>query len=173
MRKITITKHNDENGVHTFIFDGSEEEQEAVLVDAIGSALQLFNNAKYKTMAEWVVGRRYMLADECEKDKDGRYRPAEGHLIPIRRLRKYVVSYAHLVTLLRGEHHYAMKLGLPLDAKIIDHDSGNDRARGVEIIVESKEFDEVESVKDCKEYGNLSLEVLPCMPILSAEVHTN
>lgn len=89
------------------------------------------------------------------------------------KIRKYILSYAVLETLLKGEHHYAMTLGLPLDAKIIKYENWDERKRGVVIIVESQEFEEVENIHNCHEYGNLRLEGLPCMPVLSAEVHTN
>lgn len=172
MRKITITKYDPETNVHTFEYDDSIMEREAVLIDAIGKDLKIFNEGKYVDIAEWIVGRRYFLSDDCAVDENSNFIPVEGQLIPILRIKKFIISYAHLVTLLRGEHHYEMKLGLPLDAKIIHHEGGDERARGVVITVESKEFDEYESIEECKEFGNLNLSVLPCMPILSAKVTT-
>lgn len=172
MQKITITKYDPETNVHTFVYDDSTIEREAVLIDAIGKDLKIFNEGKYVDIAEWIVGRRYFLSDDCAVDENTHFRPVEGQLIPVLRIKKYVLSYTHLVTLLRGEHHYEMKLGLPLDAKIIQHEEGNERARGVIITVESKEFDEYDSIEACQDFGNLSLTQLPCMPVLSAQVTT-
>jgi len=87
------------------------------------------------------------------------------------RQKRFIVSFAHLEMLLRGEHHYNMKLGIPDDAKIVSFRVHNHAIPAFDILIQSEEFEEIEvdnevdNGKACRTYGSLALEAMPCMPI--------
>lgn len=82
------------------------------------------------------------------------------------KLKRYILSYTVLTTLLRGEHHYKMEIGLPADAKILSFKNWTEGKNFVDVLVESSEFEtEYDNLDQCKDYGNLKLEGLSCMPI--------
>lgn len=81
------------------------------------------------------------------------------------KLKRYIISFAHMEMLLRGEHHYEMVVGIPQDAKIISFKPFSGAIPAFDILVQSEEFPEIENADECKEYGSLSLKGMPCMPI--------
>lgn len=81
------------------------------------------------------------------------------------KLRRYIISFAHMEMLLRGEHHFEMRVGLPEDAKILTFKPYKEGLNCFDILVESQEFEEVDNMESCGQYGSLALEGLPCMPI--------
>lgn len=87
------------------------------------------------------------------------------------KLKRYIISYTVLLTLLRGEHHYKMEIGIPSDAKILSFKNWAEGKSFVDILVESSEFEtEYDNLDQCKEYGNLRLYGLPCMPLETEKV---
>lgn len=88
-----------------------------------------------------------------------------GCFVTYMKLKRYIISFAHLETLLRGEHHYKMATGIPVDAKIVSFRPHNEGIMAFDILMTSDEFEEVPEGEINKTYGSLVLEGMPCMPI--------